>query len=451
MAKKTQTQSELKTNPKTKGSEVLKSTANSAKEESSKEAKPKASGKKTAAIKTEAKKKAAPAAAKIKAVKADVDKKEIKSTKATKQASKMDAEKDIKKPVKAVKIEEKKSDIKPEPKVKTIKAPQTKITDKIKKAQVKTPAKKKAAAVKPKADIAGSANINEEEKISQTKFELEHPAIFIEPKHPLEETRELPDSYGETKIIALIRDPEWVFTYWDISEDTRIRFNIPKGNHSRDMALRIYDVTDVNFDGNNAISWFDIQINDYSISWYLRIPEAGRSYIIDIGVYSDSGIFQTIARSNSFKMPIAEISQHTDEEWMNVTEETFMELFRLSGGLSSREFKGSENIIRLLNERMRNWLFSGSLSSGAVASQQNVEKKNKGFWLIADAELIIYGATDPSAKVSVQKIPIKLNQQGTFSLRFALPDGVQEIPVVAVNADGDDTRQIVITVKRKTS
>ena len=35
---------------------------------------------------------------------------------------------------------------------------------------------------------------------------------------------------------------------------------------------------------------------------------------------------------------------------------------------------------------------------------------------------------------------IKLRSDGTFSFRFALPDGKYDLPAVAVSADGDDAR-----------
>lgn len=380
-----------------------------------------------------------------------------KSAAPEKKTSETTKSKIIKKAASETKTETKETVAKKEPKAAKItkKAEPVKTETKAESQTVKkTPAKKKTIITKLEdgieKDIKKSAQSLEEEKIAQSKYEIEPPSAHIEPSLPIEETKELPETYGETKIVALIRDPEWVFLYWDISEKTRNEYNIPKNKHHKTMAVRIYDVTGINFDGKNAISWYDIRVNDYSISWYLRLPEPGRSYIIDLGVYSNEGIFQTIARSNSITMPPADISTHTDEEWMHITEETFMELFRLSGGLSPRDFVGSENVALLLGERLRQGLFSEALSSGAVSSFQPEKRKIKGFWLIADAELIIYGATEPTAKVKVQGEPVTLTPQGTFSMRFALPDGSQEIPIVAINEDGDDTRQIIITVKRVT-
>ena len=64
-------------------------------------------------------------------------------------------------------------------------------------------------------------------------------------------------------------------------------------------------------------------------------------------------------------------------------------------------------------------------------------EKAKGFWFNVNAELIIYGATEPDAKVTLGGHEIKLRPDGSFSYRFALPDGNYDLPAVAVSADGD--------------
>jgi uncharacterized protein len=61
----------------------------------------------------------------------------------------------------------------------------------------------------------------------------------------------------------------------------------------------------------------------------------------------------------------------------------------------------------------------------------------KGFWLNINAELIVYGATEPNARVTIGGLPIELRPDGTFSCRFSLPDGNFELPVVAVSSEQD--------------
>ena len=70
---------------------------------------------------------------------------------------------------------------------------------------------------------------------------------------------------------------------------------------------------------------------------------------------------------------------------------------------------------------------------------------------MADCELILYGATEPDALVTVSGRKVVLNPDGTFSMRFALPDGNIDLPIKAVSKDETDTRKIEITVTRKTA
>jgi uncharacterized protein len=64
----------------------------------------------------------------------------------------------------------------------------------------------------------------------------------------------------------------------------------------------------------------------------------------------------------------------------------------------------------------------------------------KPFWFNINAELIIYGATEREARVTIGGRPIRLRPDGTFSLRFSLPDGAYELPVEAISADGAQGR-----------
>jgi hypothetical protein len=77
-------------------------------------------------------------------------------------------------------------------------------------------------------------------------------------------------------------------------------------------------------------------------------------------------------------------------------------------------------------------------------------EKSKNFWFMVNAELIIYGATEPDAKVTLGGHEIKLRNDGTFSFRFALPDGVYDLPAVAISACGDDARAADLKFSRQT-
>ena len=74
----------------------------------------------------------------------------------------------------------------------------------------------------------------------------------------------------------------------------------------------------------------------------------------------------------------------------------------------------------------------------------------KGFWFNVNAELIVYGATEPDATVSIGGRKIKLRPDGSFSYRFALPDGNYEMPAIAVSADQTDGRAADLKFSRHT-
>ncbi|MDE1919958.1 MAG: DUF4912 domain-containing protein [Candidatus Omnitrophica bacterium] len=74
--------------------------------------------------------------------------------------------------------------------------------------------------------------------------------------------------------------------------------------------------------------------------------------------------------------------------------------------------------------------------------------KRKFFFEIA-TELIVHGRTEPDAAVWLNQQGIKLNPDGTFSLRYALPDGEVPLKFVAQSSDGVEQRHINTRVERE--
>jgi len=79
-----------------------------------------------------------------------------------------------------------------------------------------------------------------------------------------------------------------------------------------------------------------------------------------------------------------------------------------------------------------------SISSGLLAGAPPVERRD--FWFSVNAELVIYGATEPDAAVTIGGRRIQLRPDGTFSYRFSLPDGSYELPLAARSPQGDERR-----------
>jgi hypothetical protein len=166
-----------------------------------------------------------------------------------------------------------------------------------------------------------------------------------------------------------------------------------------------------------------------------------------LGLLLPDGRFKTIVRSNTVTTPIEGPSWITDEEWM-IPEEMFARLYGMGFGLGR-----SSPVGKAWQERIKRELFSGVLASPGISSIMSPVKKipkERKFWLLVNTELIVYGATEPDAKVYVQNKEINLRRDGTFTLRFALPDGKQVIPVKAVSADNTEERTITPIVAKET-
>ncbi|MFH1641005.1 MAG: DUF4912 domain-containing protein, partial [Candidatus Omnitrophota bacterium] len=100
-------------------------------------------------------------------------------------------------------------------------------------------------------------------------------------------------------------------------------------------------------------------------------------------------------------------------------------------------------------ERVKRELFFSSGIASMASPVKHLPKERK-FWLVVNTELIVYGATEPDAKVCVQGREIRLRPDGTFTLRFALPDGKQVIPVQATSQDQLEKRTITPVVTKET-
>ncbi|MFZ5650473.1 MAG: DUF4912 domain-containing protein [Bacillota bacterium] len=135
----------------------------------------------------------------------------------------------------------------------------------------------------------------------------------------LEPVPELPQSYGLDRLVLMVRDPHWLYAYWEITATKMEEISVKLGPRSWDNSrpvLRVYDVTGVDFNGANAKRYFDCSLNEYSDNWYINVAEANRSYCVDLGRLFPDGSFVTILRSNIVTTPRDALSDRLDEEWM---------------------------------------------------------------------------------------------------------------------------------------
>ena len=269
---------------------------------------------------------------------------------------------------------------------------------------------------------------------------------------PDADSKALPEGYGETMAALMPRDPNWMFIYWEIAPNLKARIAREHGAGIFEKGRQVLRVYNVAHTGGPAGKHFDIPVMLDANNWYVHVQDGGGSYCCELGLALEDGNYIGIVKTNSVTLPPGRVSDVMDEKWMAVSED-FDKLLQLSGV----EYigKGSGEVARSLAQRweMLRAVFSrgASWGVGSLASQSRQRPEAKKFWLVADCELILYGATEPDAFVTVSGRKVKLNPDGTFSMRFALPDGVADLPIKAMSNDERDSRQITIGVTRSTT
>jgi hypothetical protein len=177
---------------------------------------------------------------------------------------------------------------------------------------------------------------------------------------------ELPPGYDEEKIVLMTRDPYVAHAYWEVTPARIEREKAWLGWNSR-LCIRIYDVTGVQFDGRNALGYYDQEVYERTGSWYFDLGRPTHSFCADLGLLSPEGKFLTLARSNYVTMPRDGVSDVVDEQWMVVDEE-FWKLYGypegFPGGVSSQQ---AREIVRRRNRQ--------AISSPGLSSHVKVKRK----------------------------------------------------------------------------
>jgi len=305
---------------------------------------------------------------------------------------------------------------------------------------------------------------------------------------------DLPDGYGESRIVLLPRDPQWAYAYWDIPNEHKQELRNQGG---RRLALRFYDVTDIDINTQRPHSLQQYECGEVAREWYLPVPVSDRDYSVEIGYVCDDGRWLVLSRSASMRIPPVYPSDWIEDKFITVDwnqdlrGRTFAKLVPPSqkagaaadmvgaaGEQNALYSKMSELAQSAEAQRVAGSLFgsmhqapeqavssfvfpsgaglwalptaSGVNMSGAGLFASAPPVKPRKFWLVADAELIVYGATEPDATVTIDGEEIELKPDGTFRFQMSFQDGVIRYPIVAIAKDGEQMRSVHMDFERQT-
>jgi hypothetical protein len=145
-----------------------------------------------------------------------------------------------------------------------------------------------AGKVEESKEITGLQEVKAERKGGEKEVPLQKPRAV------------LPEEYGENSVTLMPVDPYRLFAFWEVRKETLETFR-------GEVDIRVYDVTDIDFDTMDANSYLDIKVDARIGKCYVSVnPE--REYIADVGIIFD-GIFIAIARSARVSTPRAAVSE----------------------------------------------------------------------------------------------------------------------------------------------
>ena len=272
---------------------------------------------------------------------------------------------------------------------------------------------------------------------------------------------------AKTNLVFLPRDPEWAYVFWHISEADREK---AKSLGANKLCLRLYDVTGAK-DGNfNQGTLREIAVDSYSTEWYLPIPVSDRDYKVELG-YRYGFKWMSLAFSSAGHVPNSQPSEqildkfvpfnlespaetnlaitNSDESEINGLHER---LYQVATDYTKRSRAGSEEFMennsKYTPNPSQNDSGAGLWASGL--NESGVGISNRSFWLVADAELIVYGATDPSANLTIGDEKVPLASDGTFRLQVPFRDGLQNYEIKATDSVGEQNRSITMRFNRDT-
>ena len=327
------------------------------------------------------------------------------------------------------------------------------------------------------------------------------------------------------------QDTHWVHAYWEIAEADQQRLRALSS--SGRLVLRVFK----NLHQGEPVQ--ELDLDPVASDWFVKVAEAGATYVADLGCYQMAGEWVCAAVSNATSTPADSMTAEGEVRFQTISPEMPLlpavsgsgeagavseaawgvpgmaaepmpalqvqpwpapagprsEATRLPpqepGGLAagppldqsawtpaqskvmaeilsaqeqSRRPAGSIQIAELARagvegipgpaqpaeEGVPLGAPEGPVGISSLAVSPAEAGPPRQFWFNVNAELVIYGGTEPDAMVAIGGRPIRLRPDGTFSYRFALPDGIFALAAEAVPADGTERRLAEMSFSRVT-
>lgn len=256
---------------------------------------------------------------------------------------------------------------------------------------------------------------------------------------------------GEAKkdrLVVMVRDSYWLHACWELRRQgvERAAAALRQHWHTAQPVIRLLSVAADDTTNVSERVLRDIPIHGGVNNWYIDVSDPPSTYRLDIGYLAQNGEYYSLARSNRVTTPPAGSCDSLDENWRDVAA-NFDNVYAMSGGYDKETAAG--DLQELFEERLRRPMGSSAVTRFGISTEK-MHESQASLHFEVDAEMIVYGVATPGSHVTMKGQPVELRKDGSFTLRVALPEGRQVVPVVTNNANGTEQQTIVIALERNT-
>tara|TARA_B100000519_G_scaffold201628_1_gene217713 strand:- start:138 stop:1289 length:1152 start_codon:yes stop_codon:yes gene_type:complete len=253
-------------------------------------------------------------------------------------------------------------------------------------------------------------------------------------------------SVHRDKITVLVRDSFWLQACWEIKRKSVVRAQAAMMEHwhTARPVIRLYEVEDASKTTNSARIVRDIEVHGGVTTWYINVSNPPGQYRIELGYLASNGEFHALCRSNIVTTPVPGSSESIDTHWDDIAD-NYERVYVQSGG--QKGSTGSSDLKDLFEKRLNRPIGESVVSRFGVKAPGADEEE---FQFDVDAELIVFGNSEPTSSVVIKGEPVKLGRDGSFTVRMDLPDRRMVLPCVSTTADGRRQRTVVVAIERNT-
>ena len=134
---------------------------------------------------------------------------------------------------------------------------------------------------------------------------------------------------GNDRIVALMRDPHWLYVYWELNGGTILDLQERLGKVGRRRAQWILRLDDGEAPRDTAV-------DPHARATYINVQPGGH-YQVAIGMIAPDGSFHEATGSEAVDAPRADVSDQADEQWP-LAEAAYERTARAFGAAESSEW-----------------------------------------------------------------------------------------------------------------